>query len=185
MTQYGSETDKSQAAAFTFLLPQADEAAEALDAAAVEAALSLCEENGHALSGAWEPGPFQPHQPHPTVPAGIPQPSALHCGLEGKADALEVQGDCLAAFPIGLRSLPPTSSSSCSLKRVERRHAGGPPRPGAGREAGEVVHPKSQISLDVSIKCESEKWAQQRPVKSHTGMQTTCGDAGTHNMQFV
>ncbi|KAF3706493.1 Bromodomain-containing protein 8 [Channa argus] len=39
---------------------KADEAAEALDAAAVEAALSLCEENGHALSGAWETGPFQP-----------------------------------------------------------------------------------------------------------------------------
>ncbi|KAG7217302.1 hypothetical protein INR49_027846 [Caranx melampygus] len=161
---------------------KADEAAEALDAAAVEAALSLCEENGHALSGAWEAGPFQPHESHPTVPTGIPQSSSLHCSLEGKTEALEVQDEtsvslsslcnsqdnCLAAFPIGLRSIPPTSSSSCNLKRVEHCHTGAPPRPESVRETGEAVHPKGQISLDVSIKCESEKWAQHRPVKPHT-----------------
>ncbi|XP_056253323.1 bromodomain-containing protein 8 isoform X1 [Seriola aureovittata] len=160
---------------------KADEAAEALDAAAVEAALSLCEENGHALSGAWEAGPFQPHESHPTVSTGIPQSSSLHCSLEGKTEVLQVQNEtsaslsslcnsqdnCLAAFPMGLRSVPPTSSSSCNLKSVEHCHTGAPPRPQAMRKTGEVVHPKSQISLDVSIKCESEKWAQQRPIKSH------------------
>ncbi|GAA6232220.1 bromodomain-containing protein 8-like isoform X1 [Lates japonicus] len=160
---------------------KADEAAEALDAAAVEAALSLCEENGHALSGAWEAGPFQPHESHPMGPAGVPQSSSLHCGPEGKTEALEVQDEtsaslsslcssqdnCLAAFPLGLRSILPTSSSLCNSKSLENCRSGAPPRPEAMRETREVVPLKSQISADVTIKCESEKWAQQRPNKSH------------------
>lgn len=153
-----------------------------LDAAAVEAALSLCEENGHALSGAWEAGPFQPHESHPTVPIGLPQSSSLHCSLEVKAEVLEIQdgtslsslcnsqNNCHAAFPMGLRSLPPTSSSLCSLKGLEHCSTGVPLQPEAVRETGEMVHPKSQISLDVTINCENEKWAQQRPDKPHRGI---------------
>uniref|UniRef100_A0A671TSF9 Bromodomain-containing protein 8 n=1 Tax=Sparus aurata TaxID=8175 RepID=A0A671TSF9_SPAAU len=112
----------------------ADESAEALDAAAVEAALSLCEENGHALSAAWETGPFQPHGCHAAVPAGVPQSlqsSSFQSSL--KTEVLEGQGgtsaslsslcnsedNCLTAFPMGLRSLPPTSSSSCNSKSLE------------------------------------------------------------------
>ncbi|KAI3373621.1 hypothetical protein L3Q82_022223, partial [Scortum barcoo] len=160
---------------------KADETAEALDAAAVEAALSLCEENGHALSGAWESGPFQPHESHTALPTGVPQSSSLHGSLEGKTEVLEVQGgpsaslsslyssqdNCLATFPMGLRGLPPTSPSSCSSKRLEHCHTGAPPQPKAMRETGEMVHQKSQISLDVTMKCKSEKWAQQRPDKPH------------------
>ena len=166
------------------LLPQADETAEALDAAAVEAALSLCEENGHALSGAWEAGPFQPHESHPAVPSGVPQSSLLHCSVEEKTEVLEVQDDpsaslsslcnsqdsCLAAFPMGLRSVLPTSSSACNSKSLEHCHTGAPSRPEAVRETGELVHLKRQISLDVTIKCESEKWTQQRPNRSNGGM---------------
>lgn len=154
-----------------------------LDAAAVEAALSLCEENGHALAGAWEAGPFQPHESHPTVPLGVPQPS-LHCSLEVKTEVLEVQDgasaslsslcssqdNCLAAFPMGLRIPPATSSSSCSLKGLEHCPTRVPLQPESMREIGEVVHPKSQISLDVTIKCENEKWAQQRPDKPRRGI---------------
>ncbi|XP_038563633.1 bromodomain-containing protein 8 isoform X2 [Micropterus salmoides] len=160
---------------------KADETAEALDAAAVEAALSLCEENGHALSGAWESGPFQHHESHPTGPSEVPQSSSLLSSLEGKAEVLQVQGgtsaslsslrssrdNCLAAFPRGLRSLPPTSSSSCNSKSFEHCHTGALPQPEAMRETGERVHQKSQISLDVTIKCDSEKWAQQRLDKPH------------------
>uniref|UniRef100_A0A8D3AJA3 Bromodomain-containing protein 8 n=1 Tax=Scophthalmus maximus TaxID=52904 RepID=A0A8D3AJA3_SCOMX len=112
----------------------ADEAAEALDAAAVEAALSLCEENGHALSGAWQTGPFQPHEPHPSVPTRAPRSSSLLCSLEGKTEVLEVQNEnsaslsslcnsqdhCLAVFPAGLKSVPLSSSSSCNSKSLER-----------------------------------------------------------------
>uniref|UniRef100_A0A8D3CG40 Bromodomain-containing protein 8 n=1 Tax=Scophthalmus maximus TaxID=52904 RepID=A0A8D3CG40_SCOMX len=76
----------------------ADEAAEALDAAAVEAALSLCEENGHALSGAWQTGPFQPHEPHPSVPTRAPRSSSLLCSLEGKTEVLEVQNENSASL---------------------------------------------------------------------------------------
>nr|XP_046266837.1 bromodomain-containing protein 8 isoform X2 [Scatophagus argus] len=152
---------------------KADETAEALDAAAVEAALSLCEENGHALSGAWETGPFPPHESHPTAPTGVPQSvqsSSLHSSREGKTEVLEVQGgttvslsslcnsqdNCLEAFPVGLRGLPPTSSSSCSSNSLEQCHNGVPSLPEVMRmETGEMV----------TIKCESETWAQKRPDK--------------------
>ena len=155
----------------------------------MEAALSLCEENGHALSGAWEAGPFQPHESHPAVATGVPQSlqsSSIHSGLDGKTDVLEVHGgtsaslsslcnsqdNCLAAFPLGLRGLPPTSSSSCNSNSLEHCHSGAPPQPEAIRETGEMVHQKSQNSLDVTIKCESEKWAQQRPDKPRRGKHT-------------
>uniref|UniRef100_A0A8P4KA49 Bromodomain-containing protein 8 n=1 Tax=Dicentrarchus labrax TaxID=13489 RepID=A0A8P4KA49_DICLA len=130
---------------------KADETAEALDAAAVEAALSLCEENGHALSGAWEAGPFQPHESHPAVPTGVPQSSSLHSSLEGKTEVLELhsgtsaslssmcnsQKNCLTAF-VGLRGLPPTSSSSCNSKSLEHCRTGAV---GRGQNAsGTKVH---------------------------------------------
>ncbi|XP_071403257.1 bromodomain-containing protein 8-like [Centroberyx affinis] len=158
-----------------------DENAEALDAAAVEAALSLCEENGHALSSAWEAGPFKTHESNPVVPTGVPHPSSLHTSLVGKTEVLEIQGgisaplsspcnsqdNCLSAFPVGLRGLPPTSSSSRSSRISEHSQTGAPPQPEAKGETGEEVHQESQISLDVTIKCESENWAQQRPDKPH------------------
>lgn len=169
------------------LLLQADETAEALDAAAVEAALSLCEENGHALSAAWETGPFQPNESHTEVPTGVPQslqPPALHISLQEKTEGLEVQGgtsaslsslynsqeNCPTTFPMELRSLPPTSTSSCNLNSLEHCHTGAPPQPEAMRETGEKVDQRGQISLGATIKCESGKWAQQRPDKLHRGM---------------
>ncbi|KAK1882260.1 Bromodomain containing protein 8 [Dissostichus eleginoides] len=117
---------------------KAEEAAEALDAAAVEAALSLCEENGHALSGSWEAGPLQP-----AVPTGVPQPSSLHSSLEGKTEALEAQ-----------------CGTSASLSSLCNR---APPQPEAMRETGELTHQKRHISLDVTLKCESEKHRPEKP----------------------
>ncbi|KAL3971118.1 visinin-like protein 1 [Sarotherodon galilaeus] len=149
---------------------KADEAADALDAAAVEAALSLCEENGHALSAAWDSGPFQPHEPHnPTVPTGAIQSSSLHCSLEERTEASlssfrNSQDNHLAGFPVGLRSIPPSSSSGCDSKILEHYRSGTPPQSAAVRETGEAVHSKTQMS---SIKCEREKWAQQIPEKIH------------------
>ncbi|XP_060910798.1 bromodomain-containing protein 8 isoform X1 [Labrus mixtus] len=157
---------------------KADETAEALDAAAVEAALSLCEENSHALSGAWTAGPFQPHEPHSAVPTGVQQSLSLSCSLEGKTEVLESQGgtsaslsslcnsqdNCFAAFSAGLRGHPPISS--CNSKSLEHRPAGATPHPEAIRESGDMKHQKRHISLDLNIKSESEKWAQQRLDKS-------------------
>ncbi|XP_063750405.1 bromodomain-containing protein 8 isoform X2 [Eleginops maclovinus] len=161
---------------------KAEETAEALDAAAVEAALSLCEENGHALSGAWEAGPLQPHESHLAVPTGVPQSSSLHSSLEGKTEVLEAQcgasaslsslcnsqDNCLPAFPMGLRGPPPTfsyssSSSSSSSHSSKSCYTGAPPQPEAMRETGELVHHKRHISLDVTIKCESEKHRPEKP----------------------
>ncbi|CAJ1064004.1 bromodomain-containing protein 8 isoform X1 [Xyrichtys novacula] len=157
-----------------------DETAEALDAAAVEAALSLCEENSHALSGAWAAGPFQPHDPHPAVPTGVQQSLNPNSNLQGKKKVFQAQGEtsaslpslcnrqdnCFAAFPVELRGPPPASSSSCNSKSLEHRHSGTTPQPEAVRETGEMVRHKKQISSNVTMKCESERWAQQRHDKS-------------------
>lgn len=167
------------------LLSQADETAEALDAAAVEAALSLCEENSHALSGAWAAGPFQPHNPHPTMSAGVQQSLNQNSSLEGKKEVFQAEGEasaslpslcssqdnCFAVFPVGLRGPASTSSSSCISKSLEHCHNGATLQPVAMIETGETVHLKSQISSDVTIKCDNKRWAQQR-VKSSRGTYT-------------
>ncbi|XP_056267605.1 bromodomain-containing protein 8-like isoform X2 [Pseudoliparis swirei] len=141
-------------------LKTTDVTAEALDAAAVEAALSLCEENGHALPGAWEP-------------AGVRRPPSHRSGPEGKTAASGVQGATSASLSsprdsrgsglaAGPRALPHASSSSSrSSKRSERC------RPGAPRETGASARRKSHISLDVALRRESDRWAQRRPGKAH------------------
>ncbi|XP_074528244.1 bromodomain-containing protein 8 isoform X2 [Halichoeres trimaculatus] len=162
---------------------KADETAEALDAAAVEAALSLCEENSHALSGPWAAGPFQPHNPHPAVSTGVQQSLNQNSSLEGKKEVFQVEGEasaslhslcssqdnCFAAFPLGLRGPPSTSSSSCNSKSLEDCHNGATLQPVPMIETGETVHLKSQISSDGTTKCDSKKWAQQRLDKSSGG----------------
>lgn len=156
-------------------LLQADDTAEALDAAAVEAALSLCEESIHALSGAWEAGPFQPHEAHHTVPTdGETEALDVHRGTSASLSSFRnSQDNCLAAFPMGLRVLSSTSPTSCNSKSLEHCCIGTPSQPEAMRhETGDVVHRKSPISMDVTIKCERKKWAQQRPNNHHEGLHT-------------
>uniref|UniRef100_A0A672GE12 Bromodomain-containing protein 8 n=1 Tax=Salarias fasciatus TaxID=181472 RepID=A0A672GE12_SALFA len=131
---------------------KADEAAEALDAAAVEAALSLCEENGHALSGAWDAGPFRPHDSHSTAPTGAPQSSALDGRTEASLSSLcNTQDNCLATFPIGLRRLPSTSSSPCGSKALKQCDSEAPSQSEAVKETGGV---KANIMLVIAVlKC--------------------------------
>uniref|UniRef100_A0A3Q2PM53 Bromodomain-containing protein 8 n=1 Tax=Fundulus heteroclitus TaxID=8078 RepID=A0A3Q2PM53_FUNHE len=129
---------------------KADETAEALDAAAVEAALSLCEETDHALTGAWDAGPLQPQEPHPT-----------HRMLEGGAEVslsslYSSQENNLSAFPLELGSLPP--ASSCHSKTLE--HSANPTQcQGAERSS-------KHISTDGSAECEGEKEPPQKPEKA-------------------
>jgi len=157
------------------LLPvQADEAAEALDAAAVEAALSLCEENGHTLPGGWNTGPFQPQESDPT---GASQSSSLHRSLEGGAGAslsalYSSQDSNLTVFPMEQRSLPPTPSSSWSSNTLKHCHSPTHPLSQALRETGEVRDPKNQISIEGTVKCQSDTKAQQRPEKTNGGTQS-------------
>ncbi|XP_041750254.1 bromodomain-containing protein 8 isoform X3 [Coregonus clupeaformis] len=147
-----------------------DENAEALDAAAVEAALSLCEETGHALSGPWEPGPFKPPESNPATPTRAPQASSypsLHGSLEVKREVLEIRGgafacdsqdNCTSGYPhpLGISGLPPSSCSSMMLEhsqaigaRLQHGVMGGADGEG------------SPVSPHATIKCESEEWTQQ------------------------
>lgn len=154
---------------------QADEAAEALDAAAVEAALSLCEENVHALSGSWATGPFQPQEAHPTVSVVVTQSSSFHRSLEGGADAslsslYSCQENSLTVFPVELRSLPLTSS--CSSKSLERCRGATPAQADAARESGEAGDPNKQALTDGSKERERENKPQQKYEKNYRGMHT-------------
>ncbi|XP_061904567.1 bromodomain-containing protein 8-like isoform X1 [Entelurus aequoreus] len=143
-----------------------DKAADALDAAAVEAALFLCEENGHTLPGAWQAESFHTLEAHRSGSTSVP-PSSFLSSLTGKTEDLDVesqtsasacsrQDNCEAATPAGLSSILPTSLTSCNSRDLARCQSGAPAKPEAMRDAGETVHHKSYISLE-------EKWAQQRP----------------------
>ncbi|XP_061754474.1 bromodomain-containing protein 8-like isoform X2 [Nerophis ophidion] len=117
-----------------------DKAADALDAAAVEAALFLCEENSHTLQGAWQAESFHTQEAHRSGSTGVPLSSFLS-SLTGKTEDLDVESQ--------------TSASACS-RDLASCQSGAPAKPEARRDAGETVHHKSYISLE-------EKWAQQRP----------------------
>ncbi|XP_068600676.1 bromodomain-containing protein 8-like [Brachionichthys hirsutus] len=148
-----------------------DEAAEALGAAASEAAPLRRVENSHAFSSAC--GPFQPHKSQPSVPTEATkssQSSSPRSSLEGKTDTCEVQGrtsaslsslckcgdNCLVAFSMGLRNLTPASSSSCNLKSLHHCQSGEPPQPEAVR-----------LDTRDTYATISKKWARQRPGKPH------------------
>ncbi|KAK0137363.1 Bromodomain-containing protein 8 [Merluccius polli] len=124
---------------------------EALDAAAVEAALSLCEESGHALAGGcWGAGPFKPRDAAPgsggSGAADLPSPRRR--GPTGaRTDAPGVQRDrrLLPTYPGGgllppPPPPPPSSSSSASCPEPERRLRTGspPPRPGTTSSTSDV-----------------------------------------------
>ncbi|XP_064827661.1 bromodomain-containing protein 8 isoform X3 [Oncorhynchus masou masou] len=141
-----------------------DENTEALDAAAVEAALSLCEETGHALSGHWEPGPFKSPE---CDPSGASHLSSLAGSLEMKREVMQLRGgtsacdsqdNCPSGYPhpLGISGLP---SSSCSSMMLEHSQAiGARLQPGAmGGADGEG----SPVSPHATIRCESEEWTQQ------------------------
>ncbi|KAJ7996283.1 hypothetical protein DPEC_G00235480 [Dallia pectoralis] len=138
-----------------------DENSEALDAAAVEAALSLCEESGHTLSGPWEPEPFKPPE---NSQAESSHSSSHHRSLEGKllggTSACDSQDDCPTGFPhpTGLSSLPRSSFSTMMLEH--RQSVGACLQPVATgvahREEG------SPASARDAINSEREEWTTQQ-----------------------
>lgn len=135
---------------------QVDDSVEALDAAAVEAALSLCEEavsEGHTLPGPWETQELKASDPAPTVqdsdptqesqdvaaliPAGIetrnqPEPKREE-QLKGNCEGPEVTGSDV------------TSDDGATGSEVTEEGA-------AGKEAPEAT-----------VKSEAEEWSQQEP----------------------
>ncbi|KAJ8348831.1 hypothetical protein SKAU_G00274200 [Synaphobranchus kaupii] len=169
-------TDKSRVLAIHGRLGSVDDNAEALDAAAVEAALSLCEEavDSHTLSGPWEPGPFKPPESSPAAP--LPGPPSAKYGLDPKHELMEEKG--MARGPAPQDSAPihpnpmPAPSSSICLDHMHTPGACLDPvlQGGASREEGR--REGSPASSHVSIKCESEEW---------TGADTPCSGSMTED----
>ncbi|KAK7926107.1 hypothetical protein WMY93_008417 [Mugilogobius chulae] len=124
---------------------KADESAEALDAAAVEAALSLCEDSGHTLGAAWASGPFQPQDSGPTAPPTIapvtPQCSSHQSSPVAKTESLPAhRGPSAEHTPLCNKHCPSTASSHSET----------------GRKPTEDVQQVNQISTKITLKCEGE-----------------------------
>ncbi|KAG9265729.1 bromodomain-containing protein 8 [Astyanax mexicanus] len=151
--------------------------AEALDAAAVEAALSLCEDTGHTLSGHWEAGSFKPVGPESssTVCAESLVVPSLHPALEGRAEGVGVRHEpcgssegCGQGYPMPSSSSSSSSSSCCpsgELKHAQMTgvHSELKPEPGhTGKEEGQHT-----ASPPAAVKSESVEWPQSQ-IGSHT-----------------
>ena len=138
---------------------QVDDCAEALDAAAVEAALSLCEDAaaGHALSGPWEsadpsgpaPDPLDSAPDNMDLPANSLDSSSAHVAMEIKQEE-GVSGG-------GARAVPAPSPPAASEDTQTEGGSGQAQNQGGadGDEGGPV-----EATPSPSVKCESEEWTQ-------------------------
>ncbi|XP_069052155.1 bromodomain-containing protein 8 isoform X3 [Lepisosteus oculatus] len=165
-----------------------DDNAEALDAAAVEAALSLCEEaaDSHSLSGPWEPS-FKAPDPATAPPVG----PSVHSSLEVKKELIEEEVGREAGAGSRMLSSPPPSqiaqpppaqdstasttapslplpppvtpdnplaSSGSNPETLHRAES----QEAAERLVREEVSPRAHSPI-VNIKCESDDWTQPGP----------------------
>uniref|UniRef100_A0A672JWX1 Bromodomain-containing protein 8 n=1 Tax=Sinocyclocheilus grahami TaxID=75366 RepID=A0A672JWX1_SINGR len=133
-----------------------DENAEALDAAAVEAALSLCEDTGHNLSGPWEPNPFRTIGPEPSSTLEDLDPHSLHL-LEGKREGPDMCG----------------SSSGCgSVSAMKAGLEGDGVEDCGGEEDGDLSEPEGETELDPPAS-ESEDGYSMHTASSSVQLHTT------------
>uniref|UniRef100_A0A8C2CER3 Bromodomain-containing protein 8 n=1 Tax=Cyprinus carpio TaxID=7962 RepID=A0A8C2CER3_CYPCA len=146
-----------------------DDPVEALDAAAVEAALSLCEDpavSGHPLTSPWESQNFKAAEPEPIIqlsPAPVFTPSSPDpAGVQGDMEVLveeaaeteavdEVTGDTVAP------AAPDTEQSQDSEVKTEGE------REGEG-EGGMEEAQQENRTLSPAVKCEGEDWVQPETV---------------------
>ncbi|XDV38927.1 hypothetical protein PO909_008245 [Leuciscus waleckii] len=135
-----------------------EENAEALDAAAVEAALSLCEDTGHSLSGTWEPNPFRPIGPEPSSTSEDLDPHSLHL-LEGKRDGPDTCGSssgCAQGYPTPSTTVP-------SVPQDLTPTAGAHSEPDAHRpEHTDEAQDGQPESLHAVIKSETNEWTRSQ-----------------------
>ncbi|XP_072518936.1 bromodomain-containing protein 8 isoform X2 [Salminus brasiliensis] len=146
--------------------------AEALDAAAVEAALSLCEDTGHALSGHWESSSFKPvgsEPPNIACAESLIVPS-LHPALQGRREGVGVRHEpcgssegCGQGYP-----LPSSSTLSCrpsgELAHTHMTGAHSEPKPESERQCKEGG--QHTASPPAAVKSESVEWPQSQ-IGSH------------------
>ncbi|XP_074504028.1 bromodomain-containing protein 8 isoform X1 [Sebastes fasciatus] len=140
-----------------------DDSVEALDAAAVEAALSLCEEavsEGHTLPGPWETQELKASDPAPTVPdsdatqepqdvatisalipAGVETPKQPEIKREQ-----QLKGNCEVPEVKGSDVTSSVTSDDCATgsEVTEERAAG-------------------KVATEATVKSEGEDWSQPEP----------------------
>ncbi|KAG1940448.1 bromodomain-containing protein [Pimephales promelas] len=133
-----------------------EENAEALDAAAVEAALSLCEDTGHSLSGTWEPNPFRPIGPEPSSTSEDIDLHSLHL-LEGKRDGPDTCGSS-SGYAQGY---PTPSTTVPSVPQDPTPTTGAHSEPDAHRpEQADEAQDGQPESLHAVIKSEINEWTR-------------------------
>uniref|UniRef100_A0A672K0S5 Bromodomain-containing protein 8 n=1 Tax=Sinocyclocheilus grahami TaxID=75366 RepID=A0A672K0S5_SINGR len=139
-----------------------DENAEALDAAAVEAALSLCEDTGHNLSGPWEPNPFRTIGPEPSSTLEDLDPHSLHL-LEGKREGPDMCGSssgCAQGYTTPSTTVP-------SVPQDPTPTAGAHSDPVALRpEHTDETQDGRPESLHTVIKSETDEWTPSQSAVS-------------------
>ncbi|XDV37648.1 hypothetical protein PO909_007216 [Leuciscus waleckii] len=144
-----------------------DDPVEALDAAAVEAALSLCEDpavGGHPLTSPWESQSFKADEPEPIV-----QQSAAPAVTQSDPDPADVQGEMEVleeeateteavdgATGEAVTPVAPDAGQSqdCEIK-IEREGEG---------EGGMEEMQQEIRSPSPAVKCEVEDWVQPETV---------------------
>ncbi|XP_033977355.1 bromodomain-containing protein 8 isoform X2 [Trematomus bernacchii] len=133
-----------------------DDSEEALDAAAVEAALSLCEESGsegHTLPGPWETqasdaGPSVPDSDPPQEPQdGAAMSALMPAGMESQNQAeakreQQLKGNCEGPEATGSNVTSSVTSDDCAT----------------GSEGAAGKDP-----TEATIKSEGEEWSQPEP----------------------
>lgn len=143
--------------------PQVDDSVEALDAAAVEAALSLCEEavsEGHSLPGPWETQELKASDQAATVQDSVPTqeppdmatvstiiPAAMETQNHPEAKKGELQkGNCQGSEVTGadVTASVATDDGAAGMEVAEEG--------GAGKETSEAA-----------VKSEGEEWNQPEP----------------------
>ncbi|XP_056302840.1 bromodomain-containing protein 8 isoform X2 [Danio aesculapii] len=135
-----------------------DENAEALDAAVVEAALSLCEDTGHNLTGSWEPNPFRSIGPEPSSTSADLDPHSMNL-LEGKREGPDTCGSSSGCAQ--MYSTP--SSTIPSVPQDPTPTAGAHPEPDAPRqEHTDKAQDEQPESLHSLIKSETEEWTRSQ-----------------------
>lgn len=142
-------------------LSQVDDSVEALDAAAVEAALSLCEEvasEGHTIPGPWETQDLKPSDPTPTVQdstqesqdvaaVSAPAPASMETQKQPETKREEQHvGNCEAPEVMGIDVTSSVISDD-------------------GAPGSEVAEEgiTGKEATETTVKIEGEEWSQSEP----------------------
>lgn len=145
-------------------MSQVDDPVEALDAAAVEAALSLCEDpavGGHPLTSPWESQTFKAAEPEANVQesAVVPvAPEAVPELVQGEMEVLEETekpevADGVTEDP-AVTAPDAEQRQDCEVKMEAEREG----------EGGMEEAPEENRTPSPAVKCEREDWVQPETV---------------------